>query len=69
MIKTPFEDLPTTIQNMFIKLVEEDAHGLQPSTLYNNTVLTAQNSGVDKASEFMNVSKSIVSDILDLNNG
>ena len=69
MIKTPFEASPKTIQNMFIKLVEEDAHGLQPSTLYNNTVLTAQNSGVDKASEFMNVSKSIVSDILDLNNG
>jgi len=68
MIKTPFEDLPKTIQNMFIKLVEEDAHGLQPSTLYNNTVLTAQNSGIDKASEFMGVPKSVVSEILDLNN-
>ena len=66
MIKTLFEDLPNTTHNMFIRLVEDDM--LQPSTLYQNTVLTAQNSGIDKASEFMGVPKSVVSEILDLNN-
>jgi hypothetical protein len=64
---TPFEDLPSGLQTIFIKLVEDDPYGLNPSTLYNNTLLTAQNSGVDKAVEFMHVPRKVVNDILNQN--
>jgi hypothetical protein len=67
MIKTPFEDLPNSLQNTFIELVSEDPYNLLPSTLYNNTLLTAQNSGIDEAVKIMEVPKKVVQDILDVN--
>jgi hypothetical protein len=67
MIKTPFEDLPNSLQNTFIELVSEDPYNLLPSTLYNNTLLTAQNSGIDNAVKIMEVPKGVVSDIMELN--
>jgi len=67
MIKTPFEDLPNSLQNTFIELVSEDPYNLLPSTLYNNTLLTAQNSGIDNAVKIMEVPKKVVQDILDVN--
>jgi len=67
MIKTPFEDLPNSLQNTFIELVSEDPYNLLPSTLYNNTLLTAQNSGIDNAVKIMEVPKKVVQDILELN--
>ena len=67
MIKTPFDDLPSSLQNIFTALVKNDTYGLNPSTLYKNTVITAQNSGVSEASKFMEVPTSVVKDALDLN--
>jgi len=67
MIKTPYEELPNNLQDAFKIFASEDDYNLSPITLYNNTVLTAQNSGIDKASEFMHVPKAIVDQVLDLN--
>jgi hypothetical protein len=67
MIKTPFEDLPNSLQNTFIELVSEDPYNLLPSTLYNNTLMTAKKSGIDNAVKIMEVPKKVVQDILDVN--
>ena len=67
MIKTPYEELPNNLQDAFKIFVKEDKYNLNPETLYNNTVLTAQNSGINAASEFMHVPKAIVNRVLDLN--
>jgi hypothetical protein len=67
MIKTPFEDLTNSLQDIFTSLVADDPYNLLPSTLYNNTLLTAQNSGIDEAVKIMEVPKKVVQDILDVN--
>jgi hypothetical protein len=67
MIKTPFEDLTNSLQDIFTSLVADDPYNLLPSTLYNNTLLTAQNSGIDNAVKIMEVPKKVIQDILDVN--
>jgi len=67
MIKTPFEELSSSLQDIFTSLVKDDPYDLSPVTLYNNTLLTAQNSGIDEAVRFMEVPKKVVQDILDIN--
>jgi hypothetical protein len=67
MIKTPFEELSNSLQDIFTSLVADDPYNLLPSTLYNNTLLTAQNSGIDEAVKIMEVPKKVVQDILDVN--
>ena len=67
MIKTPYDDLPNTLKDAFAVYVETDEYDLSPSTLYNNTVLTAQNSGISEASKRMDVPESIVSQVVDVN--